>query len=176
MINLKLVGKIKDAQGIKGELYVLIFSGEAGWIKKLKKISICKQQDNFPEIKELTIESARKHKDGIVIKTKEIQDRTLAEQFKGWFFYIPQDLLKSEKGEIVYLSELIGFSFLDRDLLVLGKVEGFSSNGAQDLFLVRTERGLFEVPFVEAFVIKIDHTQKTILVDLPLGLLGEDID
>ncbi|WP_374073319.1 hypothetical protein [Bdellovibrio bacteriovorus] len=31
---MKLVGKIREAHGLKGDLYVLIFSGDISWAKK----------------------------------------------------------------------------------------------------------------------------------------------
>ena len=33
---MKLVGKVREAHGLKGDLYVLIFSGDISWAKKMK--------------------------------------------------------------------------------------------------------------------------------------------
>ena len=37
---MKLVGKIREAHGLKGDLYVLIFSGDITWAKRMKKFAL----------------------------------------------------------------------------------------------------------------------------------------
>ena len=37
------VGKIKDAHGLKGELYFLSFSGEISWLENLSKVYLEKE-------------------------------------------------------------------------------------------------------------------------------------
>lgn len=171
--NLKLVGKIKDAHGIKGELYVLIFSKDTSWHKELKTFVIAKDESRSGS-RALTIEKAKPHKDGLIIKTKEINDRNQSEAIKGQLFFISEDLLSSDDGETIYLSEIEGFEVQAEDGAVIGEIEGFSTNNIQDLLVVNTGKKTVEIPFVEAFIVDIDYEAEVIVMDLPPGLLTLD--
>lgn len=158
----KTVGKVKDAHSLKGELFILIFSGETAWIKKLKNFKLNSALYN--------VEKVKPHKNGLILKAAEIQDRTQAEALKGQAFSIPTDLLVSQKGEVIYLSEILQFQVYDRDQL-LGPVESISSNGAQDLLVIQYAKKEIEIPFVAEFIEKIDYEKKIILMKLPSGLI-----
>ena len=56
----------------------------------------------------------------------------------------------------------------------VGRIKKFGSNTVQDLLVVQTPKGEFEIPFVDAFVKKINYVSRTVEVELPVGLLGEE--
>lgn len=167
---MKLVGKVKDAQGLKGELYVLIFSGEASWCKDLTHFHL---SNEMGETKEFKVKKIRPNKKGIIISSDEIQDRTQAEKWIGYQFSIPENLLVSKKGESIYLAEILNFSLLGETKELLGKISGFSSNGVQDLLIVKNDRGEHMVPFVAPWIVDLDFENRTLQMNLPSGLLGE---
>jgi 16S rRNA processing protein RimM len=176
------VGRVKDAHGIKGEIYITLFAGEAAWLDKLKDVRLVSEADDGQavdgqaaknELKLLTVKSARIHKNGLIIKSNEITDRNAAEALKGHFLEIPQDFLKSELGESLYLSEVKGFRVFTQHKGEVGIIIGFSSNGFQDLLVVKTAWGDFEIPFVEDFVERIDYENQEMYLVVPEGLLGE---
>lgn len=158
------VGKIKDAFHLKGEMYVLIFSGEFDWSEDLESCQI--GSDIY------SIQKIREHKQGIVISVDGVKDRTQAEALKGKMFSIPEESLISEEGETIYLSEILNFSLKDIGNSQSGKIIGFSSNGIQDLLVVLKDedQGQTEIPFVEEFIVDIDFDQKTVEMDLPQGI------
>jgi 16S rRNA processing protein RimM len=165
------VGKVKDAHGLKGELYITLFAKEAAWLPSLKtiqlKVSETAQSTNF------SVKNARLHKGGLIVMTHEIRDRNEAEALKGSLFEIPSEFLVSKKGESIYLKEIEGFSVQIEGQSELATIVGFGSNGAQDLLLLKMPHGEFEVPFVEAFVKEINYSQQKLHLNLPPGLLGE---
>src|SRR5690606_22742316 len=120
---------------------------------------------------ELPIQSIRKHKSGLILKTPALKDRNAAELLKGYAFYIPTELLSADDGEQPFLFELRDFVVTDPQDQLLGEIKDFGSNGIQDLLVVRNAKGDFEVPFVEQFVVEIDYEAKTIKMDLPEGLV-----
>jgi 16S rRNA processing protein RimM len=169
-IEMKLVGKIKDAHGLRGELYVLVFSGEVSWLKKLTTLEL--RPKGASEGIRYSVEKVKPFKQGLILKVPEITDRTQAEAVKGQDFYIPSDLMISKPGETIFLNEILGFAVKNIAYETIGEVTGFSSNGAQDLLIVETTgKKNVEIPFVEAFIKKIDFKHKTIVMDLPEGLL-----
>ncbi len=161
--NWKHIGKVKDAHGLKGELYVLVFSGEAAWAKKLKFFKLAE------EVYE--VESAKIFKQGLILKPKLITDRNQSEALKGLPFFIPETLLTSQKGETIYLSEIMGFEVYDKDVL-LGVIKSTSMNGGHDLLQVELRSGiLIEIPFVESFIEKIIWDNRRLMMSLPEGLI-----
>lgn len=166
---MKLVGKIKDAHGLKGELAVTVFSGDISWLKKLKTCGVKTKAQAAPQT--MKVERVKPFKLGFILKAAEVNDRTQAETFKGAEFWIDDDLLVSQKGETIYLGEILNFKVKDKDQTDLGKVINFTSNGAQDLLVVEKADGkTFEIPFVEAFIKKIDWKSQTLVMDLPEGI------
>jgi 16S rRNA processing protein RimM len=166
------VGKMKDAHGIRGELFIVLFAGQAAWIDKLKEIRLVKD-DGSGQAQIFGVKSVREHKNGLIVKSGDIRDRNHAETLKGLLLEIPSSYLVSEKGEELYLAEVEGFRVHTKHRGEVGAIVGFSSNGVQDLLIVETQDGPFEVPFVDAFVEKIDYESGIVYMDLPLGLLGE---
>ncbi|RYG62762.1 16S rRNA processing protein RimM [bacterium] len=102
-----------------------------------------------------SIKSVRAHKNGMIVKSADIKDRNQAETLKGLIVEVPEEFLTSETGEQIYLREILGFTVVTKAQGEIGQIEKFSSNVAQDLLVVNTASGTFEIPFVEAFVEKL---------------------
>lgn len=166
--SLKLVGKIKDAQGLKGEIFAIIFSKETSWKSKIKEIFLSETEE-VSKAQQFEVTQTRAHKDGLVLKLKGIEDRNQSESLKGRFLFISSEFFTSKKGETIYLNEIEGFVVFDGENK-MGQIVGFSSNGAQDLLVVLYNEKKFEVPFVEAFLVNIDFTEKQVHMKLPPGL------
>lgn len=178
---MKLVGKVKEAHGLRGEFYVLLFSGDSSWLPRLKSFGLgeCPSPKEKPSDRAvrstLTCQKVKPFKKGLIIKAVELGDRTAAEEIEGMGFYIPDDFLVSQAGEGIYLEEVRGFTVKDAEEVALGVIVDFSTNGAQDLLVVRPLKGRdFEIPFVDAFLMKIDFKGKIVKMSLPDGLMDLD--
>jgi len=167
MKSWKLVGKIKDAQGLKGEVYALIFSGERGWQSNLQTVFLGGDESSG---REFEVSKVQSHKDGLILKLKGIENRNQSEALKGQLLFIPSELLISKKGERIYLNEIQGFEVFDEQGII-GQIVGFSSNGPQDLLIVEKEKKKYEIPFVEAFIVDLNFDQKQLKMRLPPGLI-----
>ena len=166
---MKLVGKVREAHGLKGDLYVLVFSGDISWAKKMKSFTLKKK--NEEEAYEFEVERIKPFKKGIIVKGKGIADRTAAEGLEHSEFFIAEDLLVSAPGERIFLNEIQNFKLKDAEQVLLGEIVSFSSNGVQDLLVVKTtDDKKVEVPFVDEFIKKIDFKHQTVVMDLPEGL------
>ncbi|WP_413291416.1 ribosome maturation factor RimM [Bdellovibrio sp. HCB337] len=168
-MEMKLVGKVKDAHGLRGELYILVFAGEASWIKKLKNFEL--RSPRTEESVAHTVEKIKPFKQGFILKTPLLNDRNAAEAVKGFEFHIPADIFVSKPGETIYLNEILNFVVKNPAQDTIGTIKAFSSNGAQDLLVVETKKGKVEIPFVEAFIKKIDFKHQSVVMDLPEGIL-----
>lgn len=168
----KTVGKVQDAWGLAGDLKVFLFSKEAPWLGHLTEVTLVLKESGL--VKKFQVKSKKFEREFLKIKLEGILDRTQAESWISAEFQISEELLTSKKGERVFLREMIGFAVTSKDAQI-GQVISFSSNGAQDLIVIKHVQGFeFEAPFVEAFLLGIDFDNKTIQMDLPEGLWGDE--
>lgn len=173
------VGKVRDSHGLKGELFVVTNLDKAPpWLSEFTEFTLEFKAPNDDgkheaQTKKFSVKKTRPHKKGFIVKSDDINDRNESDLYKGAVFYIDESYLESKEGEKVYLKEVEGFQVFDNKNLV-GTITGFSSNNAQDLLVVETEDGReVEIPFVEAFVKKMDSKNKKIIMDLPEGLVED---
>lgn len=171
------VGKIKDAHGIRGELFVVLFSGEADWLDDLESLRLVNENGDA-DAKTFAVKSARFHKNGFIVKSPDIKDRNMAETLKGRLLEVPEAFLISAPGETLFLREVLGFTVVTDAQGEVGPIEAFSSNVAQDLLVVKSKSNneKYEIPFVKDFVKSIDYDSKKIHMELPYGLLGEELE
>jgi 16S rRNA processing protein RimM len=166
--NFKLIGKVKAARGLGGEIFVLVFSKQTSWAKKIKNIGLGADASSLQVFQ---VEKIKPYKEGLILSLAGITDRNQSEKLKGLMCFIPETLLSSAKGERIFLSEILGFQIRDGEKLV-GEIKSFSSNGPQDILVVENGSATYEIPFVEAFIVKIEFERRLIQMNLPEGLLS----
>lgn len=166
--SLKHVGKIKEAKGLKGQVYLLIFSKDASWVNSGIDIYISDGQNKT----KYKVTQAKDYKDGAVISLSGVTDRNQSEALCRREVWVSPDLFTSEDGDSIYLSEILNFEVIDQNAGAVGTIVDFSSNTAQDLLIVKNKSGeKFEIPFVDAFVEEINYEEKKVFTALPEGLL-----
>lgn len=168
------IGKILKAHHLNGELFLFLFSADPSWNQPDQTFYLTTSTETPPQDSQplYTIKKLRAHKDGFILSIKGVDNRTQAEQLEKQFFWIPTSKLISKKGETPYLNELLDFAVFNEGQPI-GKVVKFSSNGAQDILVVRAElhEHTYDILLVDAFLERIDYDQQTIYLKLPEGLL-----
>lgn len=106
----------------------------------------------------------------MILLTEEISNRTEAETCKGYQFYIPKNQLHSQKGDALYLAEILHFELFNEQGERQGQVVGFSGSPLQDTVIVRYDGGEFEIPLVEELIHSINFENKSIIMTVPEGL------
>jgi 16S rRNA processing protein RimM len=166
--SLRKVGKVTGVHGLKGELYVYIFSKDISWVDGLDEIVFESPQGVR---KVCVVESLRPFKDGFLVFIEGVSDRSQAENFRSHLVYVSGAHFETdEDDESFYLAEIEGFKVFDKGTL-LGVIEGFSSNTIQDLLLVRMDVGVIQVPLVEDFLVEIKFEEGELYMTLPEGLV-----
>jgi 16S rRNA processing protein RimM len=106
-----------------------------------------------------------------IVKFAEIEDINVAEKYVGLQLVVHKDWKpKLEEGEFL-LSELLGMTVVTEDGELVGEVLEVMENPANDLLV--TERGL--IPMRREFVKRVDRKKRQIIVNLPKGLLSEEV-
>lgn len=165
------VGYVKSAHGIRGELFLGLFAKKADWLEDVKDLALLKEGQTTLQI--LEISSLREHKDGLIAQLKGIADRNESELWRRAAVYVRQEALVAAQPGEIYLHQIEGFELADAAGVILGRIEGFGTNGPQDLLkvLVAANGRQALVPFVQAFIVDIDFDKKLVRMDLPPGLL-----
>ncbi len=168
---LKKIGIVSDAHGIRGELYVIVFSGDISWLSTAKEITLKNPSDGLMQI--FKLKKAKAFKKGFIASFHDVSDRNQAEDLKKFEVWLDQAHFVSNDGEQPFLAELLDFEVSDKTLGQIGKVIQFSSNGEQDLLVLdqSVNKQNIEIPFIKEFVVSVDYTLKKILTDLPEGLV-----
>ena len=166
------VGRVKEPHGLAGDLYIKLRSGRADWLDSIKELYLC-ADDKFESTMKFQILKAKAHKEGLLIKTQELQDRNSAEELKGYYMGVPISLLRTRDPKNFYLFEILGFDVFHENEL-LGKIIQFGSNGAQDLIIVNIKNKEVMIPLINEFIKVVDFDNEKLIMELPPGLIDVD--
>lgn len=161
------IGKIKDAHSLKGDLYLIIFSKDFSWQQNLTEGYLGIGVD---DARKYSIRKMNPHKDGFILGLDGVIDRNQAEAMIGQIFFVEEAELESEPEDTIFLREILNFEVYDQSGAFAGIIEGFSSNGPQDLLIIQKDGKTFEMPFVAPLIQKIDHMEKKIYLVIPEGI------
>jgi len=109
---------------------------------------------------------------GSLFELAGVHTRSLARELCGRMLIARTDDLPSVATETG--SDVIGMSVVEVDRGVLGRIEDLIVTGANDVWVVRGERGEVLVPVIEDVVLGYDEETHTVTVRLLPGLLDED--
>jgi len=163
------VGKILNFHGIKGEAKVGFSKGQEDFIQNLKKVFIKKDNEYLP----FDVQNVRLNKNYALFKFKGIDSINDLLEYKGLLLFVEENYIRENLDENEFLiDELVGMSIYDSDGKKLGFVIGVSNNGANDLLSVKTNtKKISLIPFIEAFIKKVDLGEKAITINNIEGLL-----
>ncbi|MEE3349218.1 MAG: ribosome maturation factor RimM [Candidatus Gastranaerophilaceae bacterium] len=163
------VGKILNFHGIKGEAKVGFSRGQEDFILGLKEVFVRKDNEYIPFV----VQNVRLNKNFALFKFKGIDSINELMDYKGSLIFVEESFIRENLEENEFLiDELVGMSIYDNDGNKLGFVIGVSNNGANDLLSVKTNtKHVSLIPFVEAFIKKVDIKEKAITINNIAGLL-----
>ena len=167
------VGRIADAWGIKGWFKVLphsaqpeaLFSSKRWFIQPSGPVNAPARTGAF----RLAIREAKEHSDCIVATSPDVPDRNAAEALRGARVFVPRSSFPSAGDDEYYWVDLIGLNVVNREGVALGTVRELLTGGSQTTLVLEYEQDGKPVermvPFVSAFVDKVDLAGRLITVD-----------
>jgi len=112
------------------------------------------------------------HKSSLLrFKFEDVNNEEIADTLIKKKIYLSLDLLPKLKGNKFYYHEVIGFKIIDKLKGELGIVENINDQTSQPLFEVTDGKKNILVPLHDDLLIEIDRKNKSILVNLPEGLI-----
>lgn len=161
-MNYLYIGKLVNTHGIKGEVRIL------SNFRHIDKVFIKDMRFYVgKDKKEYIVETYRKHKNFHMVVFKDNYDINLIEHLKGSFVYINKEDLKLDKN--IYLAvDLIGFNVIINDKLI-GVISDVLDTPANEVLVLDNK---VMIPYVKAFINKVDMDNKEVVVNDVKGLLS----
>ncbi|MEN3038865.1 MAG: ribosome maturation factor RimM [Candidatus Kryptonium sp.] len=168
MGDLCIIGKILRPYGLKGQICVKPITDFVNRFKKLKRVYV---GDNPIEVEEHYIVSSSLRNEEIILKFKNINDRTTAESFSGKFIYIPEEELLPLPEGYYYVHDLIGLKVYDVNGKKIGIITDVWLLPANDVYVVESKGKEILIPAISEVVKKVDLENKMIIIDPMEGLI-----
>lgn len=161
---------IGAAHGIKGELRVKTFTGDP---LALGYYSPLYAKDG----RAFEIQDIRPAGEMVVVRFKDIRDRSTAERLTGTELFVDRSVLPSEEEDEFYHADLVGLAVRDETGAEAGKVIAVQNFGGGDILEItfHGRKGLL-IPFSQAAVPEVDVANSFIRVDQIAAGLAEDAD
>lgn len=162
------VGQIVNTFGVKGMLKVKPFTDDANRFEELKKVYICKKE----KLEEVEIEEVKYHKDMVLLKVKGIDDMNEAEKIKGLYLKIDRKNAKKLPKDTYFIADLLGLQVYSDTGELLGKVDDIFRTGANDVYVIKDEKGKqLLLPGIPDVIKEIDLEKEKIIVHILKGLI-----
>lgn len=172
-----VVGRLGRPHGVRGEVSVEVRTDEPERRLAPGTTLGCRRPGSGPAAARaaLTVASARRHGDRLLVRFEGVADRDAAEALRGVLLVRVVDATeRPEDPEEFYDHQLVGLAVRTAAGRDAGVVADVVHAGAQDLLVVRREDQERLVPFVSALVPRVDLDERVVVVaDLP-GLLDSD--
>jgi 16S rRNA processing protein RimM len=172
-----LLARIVRPQGRRGEVLADIFTDFPEHFAG-RKLFLRPPAGSSPNtMREARVESHWLHKGRVVLKFSQVDSIGEAETLRGFEVVIPREERMPLDGEAVYISDLLGVRVIDvgrGGAEDAGEITDVEPEGAGPAMLViRTPAGEeLLIPFVRAYLRKIDLEANRMEMELPLGLLA----
>ncbi|HUQ19652.1 MAG TPA: ribosome maturation factor RimM [Gemmatimonadaceae bacterium] len=169
---LAVVGLIRNAQGIRGEVVVesLTDTPDAVFASGRRVFLDDPKLQADDEQLAMTIDVARPFKGGFIVKFEGLDDRNAAELLRGRYLLSPFDELDPPGADEVYLHDLIGMHVALDTGEDVGEVKSYYELPQGLTLDVATKKGSVLVPYRPEIVERTDTKARRIIVKADVGL------
>ena len=157
------VGRVATAWGVSGVLKVNPLVDRRDRLARGRSVDLAGQSR--------TIETSRWHKGHVYLKLSGIDDRESAFALRERLLTIPESELEPLPEGQYYRFQLIGLAVTTTAGQPLGEVADVITTGANDVYVVRGQRGEVLVPATAEVVREIDIAAGRMLIEEMPGLL-----
>ncbi|MBX9927699.1 MAG: ribosome maturation factor RimM [Gemmatimonadaceae bacterium] len=167
-----IVGRVRRAHGVKGELFLDVLTDAPEAILAPGASRVVADLHGTPlrtpdgAVREVVVRAVRDFKDGVLITFEGVDDRTAAEQWRDRTLLAPVAELAAPEGDELWLHEIPGMQVRDPQGNPVGEVESYYELPHALVLEIRTPTGRRDLPFNEAFVHDVDRVARTLTVTL----------
>ena len=181
-----IVGLIRKAQGIRGEVVVepltdkpdVVFASGSRVFAGTPdgNLAVVRGVKGVEEIPTLTVAGSKPFKKGLIVQFEEVQDRDSAELWRGRYLLAPFSELPPLQQDEVYLHDLVGMAVVNMTGEELGAVTTFYELPQGIMLDVQMTRGSIIIPYRPEIIVKTDIDARKIVINDTLGFLDATSD
>lgn len=158
-----VIGRVRTAHGVRGELKIEPISGESAHFTTLNELTLVRRSERHT----LRVESVRPAHRVVLVKLAGVDSPEEAKRWRGWEIVVPREQAAPlDEGEYYY-ADLVGLRVIfendESGLMTLGTVSAVWEGGPSAILGIRRPDGQERlVPFQEAFVKRVDAEAGTL--------------
>ena len=161
------LGYITTLHGLKGDLVLHLDVDFPEDYQGLESVFVDMNHNLVP----FFIDALRLKGNKATISFEDVNSIEEAESLKGKAVFLPLSFLpKLPEGQFYY-HEVIGYQVVDQTLGEIGEVLFFNDGSAQTIMVFDHKGHEVLVPVIDEILLKADHSEKQLQVNLPEGLL-----
>ena len=157
-----VIGIVRTSHGVRGNIKVTSLSGEIEHFLSLKEITLRKgEKETLYHVAEVKPLGSL-----LLMKLRGIETPEVAKTLAGAEILVPREQAAPlEEGEF-YQADLLGCQILHEGE-VLGVVKSIFQGGQSDLLEVKTDTGVYLIPFQEPYIGEVSLENKSIELKAP---------
>lgn len=161
------IGTIQRTHGVGGEFQVTW--NDDFYLEEQNLESVFIEFDGIPV--PFFISSIRnKGADKSLIKLEDIDDMNVANELVGLRLLLPEDQIV-ENNELL-MSDLVGYTLISNHNQLVGKIIDYEEYQSNSVFTITHQSGAeVLIPATDDLIIEIDTEGKTIIMEIPEGLI-----
>jgi len=164
---------VSKPHGVWGELRVKIITDYPERLERRVYFYLA-HPDSPEKTDRYEVEKCRFHKETLLLKLGNLNDRDSADELRGMLVRIPiEEAVPLEEGEY-YHFQLIGARVETEGGELLGQVIEVIDTGANDVYVVRGPRGELLLPALDDVILDLDLDSNLMVVRPLPGMLPED--
>lgn len=161
-----VIGKVLKPHGVHGDLRIRPLTDDPSRFSWLKKAYLGEK-----ELKPLTVEKVRFHKELVLVKFAEVVGRDRAAELHGQLLLVAmEDTIPLEEDEY-FLYQLYGLDVYSDEDVYLGKLVNVIETGANNVFEVKGEGKPILLPDIPSVITDIDFENGRLTAHILEGLL-----
>ena len=162
------VGKIAGTHGIRGELRVTAYAGEATALLVVRSV---RAQAADGSVETLRISRARFSGKKLLLACAGLTDINQVQHLVGRELLVSREQLPAPDDDEYYWQDLIGLRVLTSDGRELGRLCDIMETGSNDVYVVRENDREYLIPALADVVVQIDLKNGCMTIDPLEGLL-----
>jgi 16S rRNA processing protein RimM len=162
-----VVGRITRAHGVRGEVAVLVLSEVP---ERFARGAVLHLEDG----RALTVESSRAHRGHLLVKFREVTDRTAAEALRSRMLVVPESASPKLPEGSWWDHQLVGCEVVTESGRQLGELREVIHTPANDVWSAVAGETETLVPALRDVVVSVDVAARRIVVREVPGLTGPD--
>ena len=162
------VGRITKSVGIKGEVRVAMLTDSPERFAKLKTVWCGTDETTAVRFSVL---SMRIEQSAVVLKLKEIDSRSLADEHRGEYLFVEaKDMVAAAKGSY-FIHDIIGMKVVTEVGEEVGSVRDVMELPANDVWVVASRTKEILIPAIKEVIRLVDLDGRTVVIRPLEGML-----